>query len=66
MKAHFTATKPEEIEYSLTITATAREFEQLKDALAAKYPAWVFSSMITDLLLHAQTSWRNVQDCKNR
>ena len=62
MKACFTANKPDEIEYSLTITATAREFLALRDQLANAHPSWVFASMITDLLRHSQTKWREPQE----
>jgi len=40
--------------YTMTITASAKEWESLRDQLSNKWPSWELSSQVTDLLAQAR------------
>lgn len=54
MKALLKCENPETIVYSMTITMTAKEWENLREQLQAKWPSSRLSSSITDLLAQAR------------
>jgi hypothetical protein len=54
MDARLKTENPEEIVFTMTITATAKEWEELRDQLSQKYPSWKLSGMIDNLLSQAR------------
>ncbi len=54
MEGRFLANEPEQIVFTMKITATAKEWEELRDQLAQKWPSSRLSNMITDLLSQAR------------
>lgn len=42
--------KPEDVEVSLTITMTAKQWDELRSQLQDKWPSWQMSAAITGLL----------------
>jgi hypothetical protein len=54
MKGRFLAEDPDKIEFTLKITATAKEWTDLRDQLDNKWPSFRLSTMITDLLSKAR------------
>lgn len=54
MRYRLKCENPGDIEYTLIVTATAKEWEEFRDQLANVYPSWKFSSAITDLLAQAR------------
>ena len=54
MKTRLKCENPEKIEYTLTITASTKEFEELRDQLVSKWPSFHLSEAVTDLLSQAR------------
>lgn len=54
MKARFMVESPDEIEATMKITMTIREWTELRDQLANKWPSSRLSSFITDLVMQAR------------
>ena len=59
MKCRLKCEKPEDIEYTLTITMPAKEWEKLRDQLQDRqqvnsYPAWTLVRIIDDMLAQAR------------
>lgn len=54
MKCRLKCEEPEKIMYTMTITASAKEWESLRDQLSNKWPSWELSSQVTDLLAQAR------------
>lgn len=54
MNARFKMENPKAAEYTLTLTMTAKEWEELRDQLAEKWPSSRLSSVISDLLAQAR------------
>jgi hypothetical protein len=54
MKARLKCEKPEEIEYTVTITMSAKEWERLRGQLETAWPASELSYAIDDLLAQAR------------
>lgn len=46
--------KPEDIVYTMTVTASAKEWEGLRDQLKDAHPSWNLTSAINDLLGQAR------------
>jgi hypothetical protein len=46
--------KPGEIEYTLTVTMKAREWEAFREQLGSAWPSWQFTQQINDLLGQAR------------
>lgn len=46
--------RPEAIVYTMTITASAKEWESLRDQLKEEWPGWELSRQIDDLLSQAR------------
>lgn len=46
--------KPEDIVYTMTVTASAKEWEALREQLKDSYPSWNLTSAINDLLAQAR------------
>lgn len=57
MEARFLAEEPGKIMFTMKITATAQEWEELRDQLAQKYPSWRLATMITNLLGQARKTF---------
>lgn len=57
MKATIKATNPGEIEFTLSITATASQWVKLKDQLAADWPASDLRYSITQLIIQANQTF---------
>lgn len=54
MKARYMIEDPGNIEATLKITMTVKEWEQLRDQLESSYPSWKLSGMITAILTDAR------------
>lgn len=54
MKARYMVERPDEIEMTAKITMTAKEWDELRDQLANKWPASRLSSIITEMLADAR------------
>ena len=54
MKATLKCEKPDEIEFTMTITASAKWWEEFRGTLKEQYPAWDLTSKINDLLAQAR------------
>lgn len=54
MRCRLLAEKPDEIEFTLKITMTAKEWETLRDQLSDKHPSWKLTSAINSLLADAR------------
>lgn len=54
MEARYMAEKPEDIEFTMKITATAKEWEELRDQLQQRWPSSRLNNIITDLLSQAR------------
>lgn len=54
MQCKLKCEKPEDIVYTMTITMTAKEWEQLRDQLTMKWPSSQLSSWVSDLLGQAR------------
>lgn len=50
MKGRMKIESPDEVEVTLTITMTAKQWCEIRDQLADKWPSWQLSSMITKTL----------------
>jgi hypothetical protein len=60
MKSRLKCEKPEQIEYTITMTATAEQWEQIRDDLeGARFhgPAGALRSQITNLLAQARKNY---------
>ena len=57
MEGRFLAEKPQEIVFTLKITASVSEWEELRDQLIQRYPSGHLSHMITDLLAQARKAF---------
>jgi hypothetical protein len=53
MKARLKVEKPDDIEFTMTITMKASEWEQLRDQLNTDWPSWKLTAAITSLLSDA-------------
>lgn len=54
MKTRLKVENPGDVEFTMTITMPAKEWEQLRDALQNKWPASALSCRISDLLGQAR------------
>lgn len=54
MKTRLKCENPGEILYTVTITGTAKEFEDLREQLETKWPAMYLTRQINDLLGQAR------------
>lgn len=56
MRTRLCTEKPDDITFSLTVTATAKEFEQLRDQIAdiGKHPTTEFRYALNDVLTQAR------------
>ena len=54
MKVRLKVEKPDDIDFTLTITMKASEWEALRDQLSDKWPSWKLTSAITSLLADAR------------
>ncbi len=54
MKVRFMIEEPQEIEATMKITMTVKEWEDLRDQLASKWPSSRLSTCITTLLCDAR------------
>lgn len=61
MEGRFNVENPNSVVFTLKITATAKEWEELRDQLAQKYPSWRLSEMITNLLAQARKTFYEEQ-----
>jgi hypothetical protein len=60
MKAKFEATDPEEMEFTMTVTMTLHEWQQLRVQCKNDYPGFRLSSVISDMVVQAnQAYWPN-------
>lgn len=50
MKARFMIENPKEIECTMEITMTVKEWEELRDQLVVKYPSFKLSKAVTSIL----------------
>lgn len=48
------AAKPEDIEFTLLLTMTLKEWEVLSAQLGDKYPAWKIGAAISDMQMQAR------------
>ena len=59
----YEATKPESIEFTLSITMTMGEWKKLKNQLADAYPAWELANTINQVIDKAENEfWQRVED----
>ena len=54
MKSRFMVEKPDDIEMTMKITMSIKDWTDLRDQLEQKYPSWRLSGMITNLLSQAR------------
>lgn len=54
MRARFMLENPEAVEATMKITMTVKEWEDLRDQLASKWPSSRLSSAITSMLMDAR------------
>ena len=54
MQTRLKVEKPDDVEFTMTITMKATEWENLRDTLATKWPASELSYRISDLLSQAR------------
>ena len=54
MECRLKCEKPEDIIYSMTITAKAKEWEELREMIEDKWPGFIIKNQITDLLSQAR------------
>lgn len=60
MEGRFMIEDPKAVVYTLKVTATAEEFEKLRDQLVREWPSSRLSNMLSDLLAQARTiMWEN-------
>ncbi len=57
MKARFNATNPEEINFSMNLTMSLKEWEQLRDQIHDKYPGFELASVISNMVVQANKSY---------
>lgn len=57
MDGRFLAEQPEKIVFTLKLTASAEEWEQLRDQLSEKWPSATLGYMITNLLAQARKTF---------
>ena len=63
MKARLKCEKPEDIEYTVVLTATAKEFEELRDQLIDTWPSSDLVRTLNDLLGQARKIyWPTVEE----
>ena len=62
MKTRLKCENPESIVYTMTITMTAKEWEDLREQLQQKWPSSRLSSSITDLLAQARKIYWSEDD----
>ena len=62
MKTRLKCEDPESIVYTMTITMTAKEWEDLREQLQQKWPSSRLSSSITDLLAQARKIYWSEDD----
>ncbi len=53
MKAKFEVTKPQEMEFTMTITMTLNEWEQLRKQCHNEYPGFKLSAHISEMVVLA-------------
>lgn len=53
MKARFSIEDPNEIECSLTITMSVRQWENLRNQLSREHPSWKLSAAINQVVTEA-------------
>lgn len=54
MKAVFEATKPDDIQFSMTIAMSLKDWKELRERVDEKWPGWDFRSKITDMIMQAE------------
>lgn len=54
MRARLKCDNPDDIEFTLSITMPAKEWEQLRDQMTTDYPSWKLTSAINSLLADAR------------
>ena len=62
MKARFLIEEPEKVEFTLKLTMTAKEWEQLRDQLQEKWPSARLSRAITSILTNVRATHYPEQD----
>lgn len=62
MRGTFELLKPDEMEATLTVTATVKDWKQLRDQLVDRYPSWQLSSIVADLVHQAELKFFAKQD----
>ncbi|MFM0058559.1 hypothetical protein PQR64_23335 [Paraburkholderia phytofirmans] len=50
MKTQFRIENPDDVQMTLKVTMTAREWKTLREQLATTYPSWKLSSAITNMV----------------
>lgn len=53
MKATFKVEDPKDIELTMTITMSLKEWNQLADTIKDEYPGWKFALFISQMVRHA-------------
>lgn len=54
MKSRFKFEKPDEIEGTMTITMSVKDWCELRDQLQTKWPSWELAQQINSLLAQAR------------
>ncbi len=54
MDGRFMMENPEKLMATMKITASVKEWEELRDQLTRDWPSWQFSNLITDLITQAR------------
>lgn len=54
MRTHLQATRPEEIEFSLTVTMSLKDWRTVQGQLSKAWPSWELSSAITQMVTEAE------------
>lgn len=63
MECRLKCEKPDQIEYTLTVTMKAKDWEQFREQLMTKWPSCDFVHAVNDLLAQARkVYWPRVPD----
>lgn len=61
MKFEFSLCKPDELEATMEITMTVKEWRKLKNLIANDYPGYSFSQQISELIYEAEKHFYKVK-----
>lgn len=62
MKAAFQIQSPDEVQVSMTLTMSLKDWRRLREQLAAQYPAWYVGRAISELVGKATEAFHAKHD----